>query len=117
MVQDNPSVGVRSIKNMPSFAPALETTLHNALTHASERRHEYATLEHLLLALIDDEHASKVMPARSEEHTSELQSLMRISYAVFCLTKKLPRRLRSEMNTYELNPTTLTRSAADYQHT
>src|SRR3546814_10475107 len=26
--------------------------------------------------------------ARSEEHTSELQSLMRISYAVFCLTKK-----------------------------
>ncbi|OYW34118.1 MAG: hypothetical protein B7Z41_03440, partial [Rhizobiales bacterium 12-66-7] len=48
---------------MPSFAPALETTLHNALTHASERRHEYATLEHLLLALIDDQHASKVMQA------------------------------------------------------
>ncbi|BAV66242.1 ATP-dependent Clp protease ATP-binding subunit ClpA [Sphingobium cloacae] len=48
---------------MPSFAPALETTLHNALTHASERHHEYATLEHLLLALIDDEHASKVMQA------------------------------------------------------
>src|SRR3546814_8252100 len=29
-----------------------------------------------------------VYPVRSEEHTSELQSLMRISYAVFCLTKK-----------------------------
>src|SRR3546814_9129840 len=29
-------------------------------------------------------------PARSEEHTSELQSLMRISYAVFCLKKKQP---------------------------
>src|SRR3546814_5564526 len=28
------------------------------------------------------------LPVRSEEHTSELQSLMRISYAVFCLTKK-----------------------------
>src|SRR3546814_2405949 len=28
------------------------------------------------------------LPARSEEHTSELQSLMRISYAVFCLKKK-----------------------------
>src|SRR3546814_5577842 len=28
------------------------------------------------------------MPVRSEEHTSELQSLMRISYAVFCLKKK-----------------------------
>src|SRR3546814_5248353 len=29
-----------------------------------------------------------MQPARSEEHTSELQSLMRISYAVFCLKKK-----------------------------
>src|SRR3546814_13632062 len=155
---------------MPSFAPALETTLHKALEAASSRRHEYATLEHLLLALVDDEHASKVMDACSvdlgdlkatvthyldtelealkvdqatdpsptsgfqrvvqrailhvqssgrdevtganvlvalfsgressavyflpqqdrteEEHTSELQSLMRISYAVFCLKKK-----------------------------
>ncbi|SOB88169.1 ATP-dependent Clp protease ATP-binding subunit ClpA [Sphingomonas guangdongensis] len=46
---------------MPSFASALENTLHEALKAASNRRHEYATLEHLLLALIDDEHASKVM--------------------------------------------------------
>jgi ATP-dependent Clp protease ATP-binding subunit ClpA len=46
---------------MPSFSSALETTLHNALAHASDRHHEYATLEHLLLALIDDEHAAKVM--------------------------------------------------------
>src|SRR3546814_8035696 len=30
-----------------------------------------------------------VRPTRSEEHTSELQSLMRISYAVFCLKKKI----------------------------
>src|SRR3546814_2087317 len=37
------------------------------------------------------EHFEEVVPAqlwRSEEHTSELQSLMRISYAVFCLKKK-----------------------------
>ncbi len=46
---------------MPSFAAALESTLHRALEAASARRHEYATLEHLLLALVDDEHASKVM--------------------------------------------------------
>src|SRR3546814_9964043 len=32
-------------------------------------------------------------PARSEEHTSELQSLMRISYAVFCLKKKTAYRI------------------------
>ncbi|RZM24367.1 MAG: AAA family ATPase, partial [Sphingomonas sp.] len=48
---------------MPSFASALESTLHKALEAASSRRHEYATLEHLLLALVDDEHASKVMGA------------------------------------------------------
>src|SRR3546814_9916469 len=33
---------------------------------------------------------AKMVPPRSEEHTSELQSLMRISYAVFCLKKKTP---------------------------
>jgi ATP-dependent Clp protease ATP-binding subunit ClpA len=48
---------------MPSFARELEATLHNALAAASSRKHEYATLEHLLFALIDDEHASKVMIA------------------------------------------------------
>src|SRR3546814_6561849 len=31
----------------------------------------------------------EIAPVRSEEHTSELQSLMRISYAVFCLKKKI----------------------------
>ncbi len=46
---------------MPSFAQNLERTLHNALGNASDRRHEYATLEHLLLALIDDEDAAQVM--------------------------------------------------------
>src|SRR3546814_8330305 len=35
-------------------------------------------------------------PARSEEHTSELQSLMRISYAVFCLKKKKVRNIYTE---------------------
>src|SRR3546814_8619724 len=41
--------------------------------------------------------------SRSEEHTSELQSLMRISYAVFCLKKKKPiHRYNNETNvTYE----------------
>src|SRR3546814_1603286 len=34
--------------------------------------------------------ASKARDVRSEEHTSELQSLMRISYAVICLKKKKP---------------------------
>ena len=46
---------------MPSFASNLEKTLHAALTDAGERRHEYATLEHLLLALIGDDDAAQVM--------------------------------------------------------
>jgi ATP-dependent Clp protease ATP-binding subunit ClpA len=48
---------------MPSFAESLEKTLHNALQFARERDHEYAALEHLLLALIDDTHAAEVMIA------------------------------------------------------
>ena len=48
---------------MPSFAQNLEKTLHAALANAAERRHEYATLEHLLLALTEDEDAIEVMNA------------------------------------------------------
>jgi hypothetical protein len=46
-----------------SFSAALESTLHRALANANQRKHEYATLEHLLLALIDDVDASTVMKA------------------------------------------------------
>ncbi|MFL5157627.1 MAG: Clp protease N-terminal domain-containing protein, partial [Microvirga sp.] len=48
---------------MPSFSRSLEQALHRALALAGERRHEYATLEHLLLALIDDQDAAAVMRA------------------------------------------------------
>jgi ATP-dependent Clp protease ATP-binding subunit ClpA len=48
---------------MPSFSRPLEETLHRAVHYANERRHEYATLEHLLLALIDDPDATSVMAA------------------------------------------------------
>ncbi|WP_324292513.1 ATP-dependent Clp protease ATP-binding subunit ClpA [uncultured Hyphomonas sp.] len=48
---------------MPRLSPSLETALEKALTLASEREHEYATLEHLLLALTGDEHAKEVMGA------------------------------------------------------
>jgi ATP-dependent Clp protease ATP-binding subunit ClpA len=48
---------------MPSFASELEQSLHRALRYANERRHEYATLEHLLLALLEDADALAVMRA------------------------------------------------------
>src|SRR3546814_7623396 len=40
--------------------------------------------------------SSRHRVTRSEEHTSELQSLMRISYAVFCLKKKKPKRIHTQ---------------------
>ena len=48
---------------MPSFAQNLEKTLHTAIQHAIDRSHEYATLEHLLLALVEDADAGEVMNA------------------------------------------------------
>jgi ATP-dependent Clp protease ATP-binding subunit ClpA len=48
---------------VPAFSQSLETALHRALEYANERHHEYATLEHLLLALIDDQDAAAVMRA------------------------------------------------------
>src|SRR5712664_696273 len=48
---------------MPTFSRSLQQSLHRALALANERHHEYATLEHLLLALIDDQDAAAVMRA------------------------------------------------------
>ncbi len=48
---------------MPTFSRSLEQSLHRALALANERHHEYATLEHLLLALTEDQDASAVMRA------------------------------------------------------
>ncbi|WP_119392306.1 ATP-dependent Clp protease ATP-binding subunit ClpA [Taklimakanibacter lacteus] len=50
---------------MPTFSRSLEKALHRALAIANERSHEYATLEHLLLALTDDKDAAAVMRACS----------------------------------------------------
>jgi Clp amino terminal domain, pathogenicity island component/Glyoxalase superfamily protein len=48
---------------VPRFSTELEITLQRALGHADARKHQYTTLEHLLLALTDDANASKVMRA------------------------------------------------------
>jgi ATP-dependent Clp protease ATP-binding subunit ClpA len=48
---------------LPSFSRQLEESLHRAVAYANQRKHEYATLEHLLLSLIDDEDAASVMRA------------------------------------------------------
>lgn len=52
-----------SIKWPSGFTRELEQTLNRAITYATARKHEFATLEHLLLALLDDPDASGVMKA------------------------------------------------------
>src|SRR3546814_6972221 len=66
-----------------------------ALAPAEQRRKHLARLVRIIVdrLLAEDHHArllflGDLRQQRSEEHTSELQSLMRISYAVFCLKKK-----------------------------
>ena len=50
---------------MPSFSSSLENAIHASLAYATQRNHELATLEHLLLALLDEPDASRVMRACS----------------------------------------------------
>ncbi|MEO9820038.1 MAG: ATP-dependent Clp protease ATP-binding subunit ClpA [Paracoccaceae bacterium] len=60
---------------MPSFSSTLEKAIHHALALANERRHEFATLEHLLLSLLDEPDAKRVMQACSVD-TDELRNTL-----------------------------------------
>src|SRR3546814_2503386 len=57
----------------------IDTVWNEDYTQSTDRRHP---------RVVDQVAALRKILERSEEHTSELQSLMRISYAVFCLKKK-----------------------------
>src|SRR3546814_9749231 len=60
--------------------------------HDESGEHDHDDFTSFSVTLGETEHPEALLerlrPVRSEEHTSELQSLMRISYAVFCLKKK-----------------------------
>src|SRR3546814_1560107 len=74
---------------MPQDTPTRES-LWRAVLHISELQHGYDA-RYPAVTPLDVLHymvREPANPSRSEEHTSELQSLMRISYAVFCLKKK-----------------------------
>jgi ATP-dependent Clp protease ATP-binding subunit ClpA len=62
---------------MPSLSRSLEQALHRAMTLASDRHHEYATLEHLLLALTDDADAIQVMKACNVDTEALRQTLLK----------------------------------------
>src|SRR3546814_10239771 len=68
---------------LPSFTDTSSLFSANGDLPAVLNRTKYG----LLMSLYKWFHS--VLPYRSEEHTSELQSLMRISYAVLCLKKKI----------------------------
>src|SRR3546814_9577762 len=70
-----PEQGVKRILALGNLLPRVRTLYRDEAINV-------ATVRHLTLA------SKAQQKARSEEHTSELQSLMRISYAVFCLKKK-----------------------------
>ncbi len=61
---------------MPSFSSTLENAIHAALAAANERHHEFATLEHLLLALLDEPDAVRVMKACSVDLTDLRSTLV-----------------------------------------
>jgi ATP-dependent Clp protease ATP-binding subunit ClpA len=61
---------------VPSFSDTLEQAIHSALALANARRHELATLEHLLLALVDEPEAAKVMQACSVDLEELRQTLV-----------------------------------------
>src|SRR3546814_9189598 len=69
--------------------------LRQSFGHCEDRRDAYAAGEQDASARVarKREHVARLADGeRSEEHTSELQSLMRISYAVFCLKNKMNRQ-------------------------
>ncbi len=62
---------------MPSLSRSLEQALHRAIKLASDRHHEYATLEHLLLALLEDTDAAQVLKACNVDADALRQALLR----------------------------------------
>src|SRR3546814_6759208 len=65
------------------------------------------------VCVVHNETSTGVTSRRSEEHTSELQSLMRISYAVFCLKKKKKNRNEKTQNRQTTKTTNNTRIQLD----
>src|SRR3546814_1566384 len=81
-VGDRGQVGIGRL-----FEHATEHLGHDAARGAAFLEREFGVTERAAVAKF-------TLKERSEEHTSELQSLMRISYAVFCLKKKTHRKCK-----------------------
>src|SRR3546814_7429753 len=93
-VRIGPAYTIRGATYVPAAAPAYDA-LGYASWYGSESGNRTANGEKFRPGWITAAH-------RSEEHTSELQSLMRISYAVFCLKKKKEQKT-TEIKKYREN--------------
>src|SRR3546814_7713144 len=83
-------------------------SIANVICHflASGKRVLVTSMKDPALAVLQDQLPDDIRPLaiRSEEHTSELQSLMRISYAVFCLKKKTTINVHEYLKTFPHQP-------------
>src|SRR3546814_1861362 len=83
---------LRSAKGYASFGGDMRSRLVRMLDRF--RVNAYLGIASCASLWSGDEHLAQFCSGRSEEHTSELQSLMRNSYAVFCLKKKTSKQTR-----------------------
>src|SRR3546814_4650915 len=85
--------------------PGPHVALHRRPTelgpHLARPRHPCAAGPFVAVAGCHRQAPPPLLVPRSEEHTSELQSLMRISYAVFCLKKKTKRIRNNDKYSYK----------------
>src|SRR3546814_10529006 len=94
---DPPRRSVSILRNGPVATPF-------AARMAAHQPHRRLSLDRPRCAIVRPQAASpdaRRRRSRSEEHTSELQSLMRISYAVFCLKKKKSINTQLHKHTYQ----------------
>src|SRR3546814_3971311 len=92
LVHDSAGQGGEAHWNEEAKALIAGLILYGVVHEDRERRTLATVRDYLTLAPKD---FADLLARRSEEHTSELQSLMRISYAVFCLKKKRNISIRS----------------------
>src|SRR3546814_8791400 len=95
------------------------TTLFRSIAHQHDLGARVGGVAQRAFHLACADHARFVDDERSEEHTSELQSLMRISYAVFCLKKKtqhINKNIKKTSSHYIIN-ITINLQVNTYQHT
>ena len=89
----------RKRRSGPRLAPALKDAIHRAVGFANARRHELATLEHLLLALVDETDAAQALEACGGE-----LSRLRIALTAFIDTEL--DTLVFDKDGYEASPST-----------